>query len=139
METFYSENENETFAFAKNFARTLKKGDIVLLDGDLGAGKTVFTKGIVEELSGGKITAVSPTFVLVNVYDTTPEVNHFDLYRVESVDELFAIGIEEYLYSDSVSVVEWPNRAMEIFPDSAIKVFITKINDEKRKIEIERW
>lgn len=138
MEIFYSENENETFAFAKKFARTLKRGDIVLLDGDLGAGKTVFTKGIVEELSGGKITAVSPTFVLVNVYNTTPEINHFDLYRVESVDELFAIGIEEYLYSDSVSVVEWPNRAMEIFPDSAIRVFITKINDKERKIEIER-
>lgn len=138
MEIFYSENENATFAFAKEFARTLKPGDIVLLDGDLGAGKTVFTKGIVEELSDGKITAVSPTFVLVNVYETTPEINHFDLYRVESVDELFAIGIEEYLYSDSVSVVEWPNRAMEIFPDSAIKVFITKINDKERKIEIER-
>lgn len=139
MEIYFSNNENDTLKVAKTFAKTLKPGDIVLLDGDLGAGKTVFTKGIVSELSGDEIIAVSPTFVLVNVYNTKPVVNHFDLYRIESVDELYAIGIEEYLYSDAISIVEWPNRAPEIFPASAIKVYISKIDDEKRKIEIERW
>lgn len=139
MEIYFSNNENDTLKVAKVFAKTLKPGDIVLLDGDLGAGKTVFTKGIVSELSDDEIIAVSPTFVLVNVYNTKPVVNHFDLYRIESVDELYAIGIEEYLYSDAISIVEWPNRAPEIFPANAIKVYISKIDDEKRKIEIERW
>ncbi len=139
MEIYFSNNEKDTLRVAKMFAKTLKSGDIVLLDGDLGAGKTVFTKGIVSEFSNDEIIAVSPTFVLVNVYNTKPVINHFDLYRIESVDELYAIGIEEYLYSDAISIVEWPNRALEIFPSSAIKVYISKIDDEKRKIEIERW
>lgn len=138
MKIFISKNEKDTLEFAKEFAKTLKSGDIILLDGDLGAGKTVFTKGIVTKLSNGTITAVSPTFVLVNVYNTKPIINHFDLYRIESEDELFAIGIEEYLYSDGISIVEWPNRASDIFPASAIKVNITKLDDNKRKIEIER-
>ena len=67
---FISKSYDETIKFAGEFARTLKPGDIVLLDGDLGAGKTVFSKGVVSELSNNSIVAVSPTFVLVNVYDT---------------------------------------------------------------------
>ena len=116
----------------------LNPGDIVLLDGDLGAGKTVFSKGIVSALSNGKITAVSPTFVLVNVYDTTPQIYHFDLYRISDVSELDAIGAEEYFYSDGISLVEWPSRAIDVFPISAIKVYIEKVDNDKRIIKIER-
>ncbi|MBR7172413.1 MAG: tRNA (adenosine(37)-N6)-threonylcarbamoyltransferase complex ATPase subunit type 1 TsaE [Clostridia bacterium] len=137
-EIYYSNSENETLKIAEQFALTLNEGDIVLLDGDLGAGKTVFSKGIVSALSGGKITAVSPTFVLVNVYDTTPVVYHFDLYRINDVSELDAIGAEEYFYSDGVSLVEWPSRAANIFPNSAIKVYIEKVDSENRVIKIER-
>lgn len=137
-EIFYSNSESDTLKFARNFAATLCAGDIVLLDGDLGAGKTVFSKGIVSALSNGKITAVSPTFVLVNVYETDPVIYHFDLYRISDVSELDAIGAEEYFYSDGVSLIEWPSRAMDIFPDSAIKVYIEKVDDEKRIIKIER-
>lgn len=137
-EIFYSNSESDTLKFARDFAATLCAGDIVLLDGDLGAGKTVFSKGIVSALSNGKITAVSPTFVLVNVYETDPVIYHFDLYRISDVSELDAIGAEEYFYSDGVSLIEWPSRAMDIFPDSAIKVYIEKVDDEKRIIKIER-
>ena len=137
-EKFYSNSEKETLKIAKEFARTLMSGDIVLLDGDLGAGKTVFSKGIVHELSNGKITAVSPTFVLVNMYDTDPVVYHFDLYRISDISELDAIGAEEYFYSDGVSLIEWPSRAKNIFPDYVIKVYIEKIDDEKRLIKIDR-
>ena len=133
-----SNNEKETLAFAADFAHSLNPGDIVLLDGDLGAGKTVFTKGIVSALSNGDSIAVSPTFVIVNVYDTTPVVNHFDLYRINDISELDAIGAEEYFYGDGISIVEWPERAEGIFPDYAIKVFIEKVDNEKRKIRIER-
>ena len=138
VEEFISSSENDTLVFAGEFASTLLPGDIILLDGDLGAGKTVFTKGVVSKLSGGKIVAVSPTFVIVNVYDTTPKVFHFDLYRISDVSELDAIGAEEYFYSDGVSIVEWPERADGMFPRNAIKVYIEKLDSERRKIRIER-
>ena len=135
---YYSNSESETLKVAGEFALELSAGDIVLLDGDLGAGKTVFSKGIVSTLSNGKITAVSPTFVLVNVYETTPPVYHFDLYRITDTSELDAIGAEEYFYSDGISLIEWPSRAEDIFPSSAIKVYIEKVDDEKRIIKINR-
>jgi tRNA threonylcarbamoyladenosine biosynthesis protein TsaE len=138
VKEFISKSREETLEIAKDFAKNLSVGDIVLLNGDLGAGKTVFSKGIVSALSNGKITAVSPTFVLVNVYETDPVIYHFDLYRISDVSELDAIGAEEYFYSDGVSLIEWPSRAMDIFPDSAIKVYIEKVDDEKRIIKIER-
>lgn len=138
MEEFFSKSNQETQEIARNFARTLKEGDIVLLDGDLGAGKTVFSKGIVSELSNEKITAVSPTFVIVNTYDTTPPVYHFDLYRISDESELDAIGAEEYFYGNGISLVEWPSRAMSIFPKTSIFVNIEKLNDEERKITIKR-
>ena len=138
MEEFITHSENETLNVAAEFAASLSAGDIVLLNGDLGAGKTVFTKGIVNALSNGKIIAVSPTFVIVNTYDTEPVINHFDLYRVEDVSELEAIGIEEYLYSDAINIVEWSERAIELFPSTSIVVEILKIDDDTRKIRIER-
>lgn len=138
MEEFISNSERETLKFAAEFAKSLNAGDIVLLDGDLGAGKTVFSKGIVSALSSGKVTAVSPTFVIVNSYDCKPPVYHFDLYRINDPSELDAIGAEEYFYSDGISLVEWPIRAAEIFPKTAIKVYIEKQGDEKRRIRVER-
>lgn len=135
---YYSNSEKETLEIAGEFALELKPGNIVLLDGDLGAGKTVFSKGIVSALSDGKINAVSPTFVLVNVYDTNPKIFHFDLYRISDISELDAIGAEEYFYSDGVSLIEWPSRAIDIFPADAIKVYIEKVDSEKRIIKINR-
>lgn len=139
MENFISKSHEETLSIAKSFASTLKGGDIVLLDGDLGAGKTVFSKGIVEKLSQGKFSATSPTFVIMNAYDTVPKIYHFDLYRISDESELDAIGAEEYFYSDGVCLIEWPTRVDKVFPKSAIKVNIKKINDNERLIEIERW
>ena len=138
MEEYFSKSNDETLNIAKEFSKTLKVGDIVLLEGDLGAGKTVFSKGIVSALSNGKEIAVSPTFVIVNVYNTTPEIYHFDLYRIGDSSELDAIGAEEYFYGNGISLVEWPSRAIEIFPESAIKVNIKKVSENERKIYIER-
>ena len=138
MEKYSTKSEKETIKVAEEFADTLKAGDIVLLDGDLGAGKTVFSKGIVSKLSDNRIIANSPTFVIMNVYDSTPKVYHFDLYRLDDSSELDAIGAEEYLYSDGISLVEWPNRVSDFFPETAIKVYIKKISDTERLIEIER-
>lgn len=139
MEEFISKSEKDTLKFAGEFAKTLSEGDIVLLDGDLGAGKTVFSKGVVSALSNGEEIAVSPTFVIVNsYYKCEPVVYHFDLYRIEDVKELDAIGYEEYFYSDGICLIEWPIRAKNIFPRTAIKVYIEKIDDNLRKIKVER-
>lgn len=136
---FLSSSVNETKEIAARLAKTLKRGDIVLLDGDLGAGKTMFTQGVVDELSGGKLSANSPTFVILNIYDTDPKIYHFDLYRVQDVFELEAIGIEEYLFGEGVCLVEWPNRAYELFKDErVISVKILKVDENLRKIIIER-
>ena len=117
--------EKDTIEFAKKFSKQLKAGDVLLLDGDLGAGKTVFTKGLVLGLSDGKEIAISPTFTIVNEYNTTPKLYHFDFYRIKSEDELVAIGIEEYLFSDAICVVEWPERAPNIL--SMVKTKTVKI------------
>lgn len=138
MQKLYSNSSEQTIEIAKEFAKTLKNGDIILLEGDLGAGKTIFTKGIVSALSNGKEIAISPTFVILNIYNTIPEVYHFDLYRIGDISELDAIGFEEYLFGDGISIIEWPSRAEKIFPNSAIKITIKKINDTKREICIER-
>ncbi len=124
---YLSKSQNDTIKIAKLYAKTLKSGDIVLLKGDLGAGKTVFTKGIVEHFSKGKEDAVSPTFTIVNQYNTDPTLYHFDFYRINSEDELIAIGIEEYLYSDAICIIEWPERAPNILRSVITKtVDITK-------------
>ena len=138
MEKHISKSHDDTIKIAASFAASLLPGSIVLLDGDLGAGKSVFSKGIVQALSNGEISAVSPTFVIMNEYETNPKVYHFDLYRLSDVSELDAIGAEEYIYSDGISLIEWPSRVSDYFPKSAIKVNIKKANDNERVIEIER-
>ncbi len=139
MEKYISKSHDETLKIAADFAATLLPGNIVLLDGDLGAGKTVFSKGIIQKLSNEKLTATSPTFVIMNAYDTTPKVYHFDLYRISDETELDAIGAEEYLYSDGISLIEWPSRVEGFFPQAAIRVNIKKLSETERQIEIERW
>ena len=138
MEEFISNSAEETLAIASNFAKTLSRGDIVLLDGDLGAGKTVFVKGVANAFSNGKVVAVSPTFVIVNVYDTDPEIYHFDLYRINDVSELDAIGAEEYFYGGGICFVEWPERAEGYFLTDVISIEIKKLSDNERMIRIER-
>ena len=137
IKEFISKSKEDTLMIAKDFAKTLSVGDIVLLNGDLGAGKTVFVKGVTDYFSSGKAIAVSPTFLIVNVYETDPEIYHFDLYRIEDMEELDSIGAEEYLFGNGISFVEWPERAEGYFPSSAIKVEIKKMGENDRLIRIE--
>ena len=129
-------NENETKEFAKEFAKTLKPGDIVTLDGDLGAGKTVFTKGICEYFNV-KDYVVSPTYTIVNEYRGDIPIYHFDIYRLEEEEELYNIGFYEYLNSDALVIVEWAEKIPEAFYGYKLKkVQIIKGEDEKRTITI---
>ena len=132
-------SETETYAFAKSFAKELKAGDIISLDGDLGAGKTVFTKGLCDGL-GVRDVVNSPTYTLVNEYTgRSGKVFHFDVYRIGDEEELYDIGFTEYLDSGAVSIIEWGAYArgiLEEYPD-VIYIQIKKTEeDEDRKIVI---
>jgi len=131
---YISNSQEDTIKIAKNFAKTLSKGDVVVLKGDLGAGKTVFTKGIASYFHGDKNHTISPTFTILNEYNTNPKIYHFDFYRIKNEDELIAIGIEEYLFGDGICVIEWPERAPETL--SMVKTKNVEIikNGESRKI-----
>lgn len=102
--------------FGSSIAQQLHAGDVLALIGDLGAGKTHLTQGIAQHL--GRTDAVtSPTFSLVNEYtDCSPELIHFDWYRMDSPEELLAIGWEDYLERDAILVIEWPDRFPEMIP-----------------------
>ena len=131
---YKSSSCDETKEIAKNLAIQLNAGQIVLLSGDLGSGKTVFAKGFAEGL-GVNQDITSPTFTIMNCYDNI--LNHFDLYRLNSIDELLAVGAEEELYGDKISLVEWPEIVgLSFFPKNSILVTITKIGEDERLIEI---
>ena len=101
---YLSHNTEETEQFAYDFARKLKGGEIITLDGDLGAGKTAFVRGLARGLEITD-TVSSPTFTLMNIYEADVPVYHFDLYRLSDMDELYNIGFEPA--EKSVTVVEW--------------------------------
>lgn len=129
----------QTTQLGINLGRLLNAGDIVCLTGDLGTGKTHITKGIAKGLNiDDNIT--SPTFTIVNEYDSGRlKLNHFDVYRVSDPDEVYAIGFDDYIFSDAVSVIEWANYIEEILPEDLLHIRIEKDlskGEDYRKITI---
>ena len=115
-------NEEDTARFGKELAESLTPGAVVCLIGDLGTGKTTLTKYIAEGL-GIYENVTSPTFTIVQEYrQGRLPLFHFDLYRVNDPDELFEAGIDEYLFGDGVSIVEWADLCPEVIPDNAITI-----------------
>jgi len=128
----------ETWALAAQFARELKPGDVICLEGDLGAGKTTFVQGLAAALGvGGRVT--SPTFCLVQEH-RGPEgtlLVHMDLYRLKGEDDVLAIGWEDYLSAGAILAVEWPERAGSLVPPAAHRVVFSATGDgEGRLVEI---
>ena len=126
----------ETWALARQFAAELKPGDIVCLEGDLGAGKTTFTQGLAAALGvEGRVT--SPTFCLVQEHHGNGAfLVHMDLYRLHGEDDVVAIGWEDYLADGAILVVEWPERAGSLIPATARHVSFSHLDgDERRRIE----
>ncbi|MDD3022613.1 MAG: tRNA (adenosine(37)-N6)-threonylcarbamoyltransferase complex ATPase subunit type 1 TsaE [Syntrophomonadaceae bacterium] len=121
----------------RQIARVLEKGDVLYISGELGAGKTTLARGIARGLGfTGRVS--SPTFTLMNLYPGTPEIYHFDLYRLQ-VGELDDLGWEEYLEGNGVSLVEWPLVAESIFPGEALLIHIDLVEedyDRERKVFI---
>lgn len=133
---FVTHSATQTQKAGEVLARLLQPGDIILLEGDLGAGKTTFTKGIGQGLQvEGYVN--SPTFTLVNEYRGRLPLYHMDCYRLESGQEALDFGLEEYLYGDGVTIVEWPERIEEVLPDEVLRIKLGYVNDTKRAIRLE--
>ena len=121
---------DRTTAIGLELGKILKSGDIICLTGDLGTGKTHITKGIAKGL-GIDDHITSPTFNIVNEYDSGRlKFYHFDVYRVSDPDEIYAIGFDDYIFSDGVSVIEWANYIEDILPNEYLHIHIEKDLDK---------
>ena len=130
-----TKSAGETLEFGFEFGKTLEKGSVVALTGELGTGKTVFTKGIAKALGIEDYAHVnSASFVILQEYKGKEPLYHFDLYRIEKHEDLETIGCEEYFYSKGISVVEWAERAAEILPEKHIAVSLRHKGGDKREI-----
>ena len=129
----------ETRALGKKLAARLQPGDVLLLEGDLGAGKSELTRGIAAGL-GVTETVTSPSFTILNVYESGRcPLYHFDWYRLESSEELYELGMDEYLGGDGIAVVEWPGRCPDAVPEGAVRIRMTAAGENERMIECEEW
>lgn len=130
-------SEEETAGLAKEFSKTLQGGEVVALNGDLGAGKTSFIKFLLRNFEIDNVS--SPTFAIVNEYEGRLKVNHFDFYRINKVEELYDIGFEEYLTrEDTVTFIEWADLLPEVLPSRRIEINFVVNDDFTRDISFNR-
>jgi tRNA threonylcarbamoyl adenosine modification protein YjeE len=136
---YTSRKEGETAQIAANFSKTLIGNQIVCLCGDLGAGKSVFARALIRALSDDPDLIVpSPTYTLVETYETPlGTVNHFDLYRLKSPEEIYDLGWDDMI-GQSICVIEWPERLEQQHPKLYTQVTITAQNETLRNISIEQ-
>ena len=136
MTKIKTQNQKETVALGTKLAKELKAGDIICLFGDLGSGKTTLVKGLGKGLKVSPSKVISPTFVLMNIYEGTFPIFHFDLYRLEKMQEIGMIGYDEFLYGDGIAVVEWAERLGTLLPKEYIEIKLTHEGQDKRLIEV---
>lgn len=136
---FLSNGVSDTYKFADEFSASLHGGEVIILNGDLGAGKTTFTKGLCKAL-GINENVTSPTFTLMNIYDSGRlNVYHFDMYRLDDESEATEIGLTEYFEKpDGICVVEWAENIKNLLPKKLVVINIEKIDDNKRLFKVER-
>ena len=130
-----SNSAEQTFDAGKALAARLAPGDVIAFHGDLGAGKTVFVRGLAAGL-GLDARVTSPTFTIVNEYDGKIPLFHFDMYRLSGSDELFEIGWEDYLTRGGICAVEWSEITEDAFPNNTINIHIKKTGDDTREITV---
>ena len=135
MRSYMSRSEAETEAVGETFASSVPDGAVIAMYGDLGAGKTAFVRGLARGM-GLSCRVSSPTFTIVNEYIGERELIHFDMYRLDSADELFDIGWEDYLARGAVCAVEWSEKVEEAFCGDEIILRIEKLSDTERRITI---
>ena len=137
---FESNSEKETYDFGKELGARAVPGSVLCIDGDLGVGKTVFTKGFAKGL-GVEDDVVSPTFTIIQIYEEGRlPLYHFDVYRIGEPDEMYEIGFEDYFYGEGVCLIEWASLIEELLPENAIRIKIEKDLEkgfDYRKITVE--
>ena len=132
---YITKSPEETILLGKKMGKCLKKGDFIAFTGDLGAGKTTITRGIAENF-GNSDNVTSPTFSIVNEYDGKIPIYHFDMYRINNESDIETTGFYDYQLSQSVYIVEWSENIKSCIPDNAIKIDISYIDENTRKIKI---
>lgn len=137
---YESFSAEDTFALGEKIAKASKPGDVILLNGDLGTGKTVFTKGFGKGLAIEEPVS-SPTFTILQIYDSgRMPLYHFDVYRIADVEEMDEIGYEDYFYGQGVTLIEWASLIEEILPEKRTEITIEKDIEkgvDYRKITVE--
>ena len=134
-----SHSREETRAFGARLARMLQPGDVLLLLGDLGAGKSELTRGIAGGL-GITDPVTSPTFTILNCYEGGRiPLYHFDWYRLNDTEELYEMGLDEYLGGDGIAVIEWPMKCPEAIPEKCLVIRLEPLGEEEREIRWESW
>ena len=127
---FISKSEKNTQEIAFEYAKTLAKGDVILLNGDLGAGKTAFTKGVAKYFGIDGVT--SPTYAYLNVYNDL--IYHYDCYRLSCGEDALMLGLTDYFNGDNICIIEWSENISDVLPDKVKVVNIKKIDADTRKI-----
>ena len=134
MATFISNSPEDTESFGRQFAGSVKPGDIVALVGELGSGKTQFVKGIAAGLNVAT-TATSPTFTLVHEYPGgRMPIYHFDFFRIDDRQSAERLGLDEYFFGDGVAIVEWADKFSDLIPDSARWISFETKSETQRAI-----
>ena len=133
MKEFYCANSEETEKLGFAIGQTASEGDIICLSGDLGAGKTAFTRGLAHGMGfDGEVS--SPTFALVHEYPADIPIYHFDMYRITTWDDLYSTGFFDYLDMGGVLVIEWSENIENCLPENSIRVSISKNDNENERI-----
>lgn len=132
-----SESVEETLCIGRALGGLLEPGDVVALIGTLGAGKTCLTRGVAQGAGANPDFVTSPTFVLINEYQGTIPLYHFDAYRLDGPDDMYALGSDEYFAGNGACLVEWADRVAGCLPDEHLRVIIEIIGRSSRRIRLE--
>ncbi len=139
VRTFETSSEDATIALGRQLAAEFPARAVVLLIGNLGAGKTTMAKGIVAGLGATSVEDVSsPTFTLIHEYGAGSRVYHIDLYRLETVAEVATLGLDEILDREAVVLIEWGERFPELWPSERIEIHLRTVDDARREITVEK-
>ncbi|MBE6349444.1 MAG: tRNA (adenosine(37)-N6)-threonylcarbamoyltransferase complex ATPase subunit type 1 TsaE [Spirochaetaceae bacterium] len=138
MLEIFTNSAEETILLGNKIGKLLEPGDIIAMQGTLAAGKTTFTKGIAQSLAINE-TITSPTFTLISEYEGIRPLYHMDVYRLNSEEEFIDLGVEDLMYSDGISIIEWSEKVMGQLPKKTIIIHIEILENDKRKFTISNF
>jgi len=136
MKQIISHSAEDTISFGEGIAKSLKKGSVITLHGPLGSGKTTIVKGIARGL-GIEETITSPSFTLISEYEGSCHLYHMDLYRIDGIDEFEMLGVEELMYGQGITLIEWAEKIKDLLPHDRISISFKIGPEDDRTITVE--